>query len=503
MRGIRKTTFREIKSSFGRFLAIFGIVALGVGFFAGLKVTTEAMVATVTEYLDVHRFYDLRLVSTLGFDQENVDSFAAAADVEAAEGSVSFDVLYELGEDRQGVIKTYSMPRELNTLKLISGRMPETGAECVLDSGSFGKSVIGSTLRLSDDNAEEDLEHFSQKEYTIVGLVQSPLYIQFERGNTILGSGRLDGFAYLGPEGFGVDYFTEVYVSFRQDYGLYSQEYDAFIDGKEPVWEQIVEIQARARYERIFSEGNEKLADARTQLDENRTEGEKELADAAEALEEAKKQLEDGEKALEEAREELSEGEETIRQKRKELEDAKATIARKEAELSEGEAMIAPKEAELAEARTAIDASEVELRRGERELSDGKAQLRSGEAAVSVTRRVIDESRRQLEAQLEELRQSGEEISASLVARLEEALARLDAAEEELRVQEQELEAARARIEESERQLDSGWIAMSAARTRLEDGERALADAKLEIQSGRQQLHGAAGDRFRRKRFHR
>ncbi len=491
MRGIRKTTFREIKSSFGRFLAIFGIVALGVGFFAGLKVTTEAMVATVTEYLDVHRFYDLRLVSTLGFDQENVDSFAAAADVEAAEGSVSFDVLYELGEDRQGVIKTYSMPRELNTLKLISGRMPETGAECVLDSGSFGKSVIGSTLRLSDDNAEEDLEHFSQKEYTIVGLVQSPLYIQFERGNTILGSGRLDGFAYLGPEGFGVDYFTEVYVSFRQDYGLYSQEYDAFIDGKEPVWEQIVEIQARARYERIFSEGNEKLADARTQLDENRTEGEKELADAAEALEEAKKQLEDGEKALEEAREELSEGEETIRQKRKELEDAKATIARKEAELSEGEAMIAPKEAELAEARTAIDASEVELRRGERELSDGKAQLRSGEAAVSVTRRVIDESRRQLEAQLEELRQSGEEISASLVARLEEALARLDAAEEELRVQEQELEAARARIEESERQLDSGWIAMSAARTRLEDGERALADAKLEIQSGRQQLEDA------------
>ena len=78
MRGIRKTTFREIKSSFGRFLAIFGIVALGVGFFAGLKVTTEAMVETVTGYLREHRFYDLRLVSTLGFDQENVDFLAPA-----------------------------------------------------------------------------------------------------------------------------------------------------------------------------------------------------------------------------------------------------------------------------------------------------------------------------------------------------------------------------------------------------------------------------------------
>ena len=87
MKGIRKTTFREIKSSFGRFLAIFAIIALGVGFFAGLKVAKEAMVASVTDYLDRHGFYDFRLISTLGFDQENVDTFAAARDVEAAEGS--------------------------------------------------------------------------------------------------------------------------------------------------------------------------------------------------------------------------------------------------------------------------------------------------------------------------------------------------------------------------------------------------------------------------------
>lgn len=152
MRGIRKTTFREIKSSFGRFLAIFGIVALGVGFFAGLKVTTRAMVETVTGYLGEHGFYDLRLMSTLGFDQENVDFFSSARDVEAAEGGVSFDVLYELGDDHMGVIKAYSMPQELNTLKLVAGRLPETGAECVLDSGSFDKSAVGSAIRLSQDN---------------------------------------------------------------------------------------------------------------------------------------------------------------------------------------------------------------------------------------------------------------------------------------------------------------------------------------------------------------
>ena len=39
-----KTTLREIRSSLGRYLAIFAIIALGVGFFSGLKVTRQAMV---------------------------------------------------------------------------------------------------------------------------------------------------------------------------------------------------------------------------------------------------------------------------------------------------------------------------------------------------------------------------------------------------------------------------------------------------------------------------
>ena len=47
-----KTTFREIRQSLGRYLAILAIVALGVGFFAGLKATTPAMVKTAQTYLD-------------------------------------------------------------------------------------------------------------------------------------------------------------------------------------------------------------------------------------------------------------------------------------------------------------------------------------------------------------------------------------------------------------------------------------------------------------------
>ena len=68
MKNIRKSTFREIKSSVGRFAAMLAIIALGVGFFAGLKVTRSNMVISMKDYLDRHGLYDFCLVSTWGFD---------------------------------------------------------------------------------------------------------------------------------------------------------------------------------------------------------------------------------------------------------------------------------------------------------------------------------------------------------------------------------------------------------------------------------------------------
>ena len=46
MRDIVKLTLRTIKGSFGRFIAIFAIIALGVGFFSGIRITKDAMIKT-------------------------------------------------------------------------------------------------------------------------------------------------------------------------------------------------------------------------------------------------------------------------------------------------------------------------------------------------------------------------------------------------------------------------------------------------------------------------
>ena len=78
-------TMRQIRSSFGRFLAIMAIVALGVGFFCGLRLTKTAMVHTLDEYTEEHQMYDFRLVSTLGFDETDADEVAADARVAVCE----------------------------------------------------------------------------------------------------------------------------------------------------------------------------------------------------------------------------------------------------------------------------------------------------------------------------------------------------------------------------------------------------------------------------------
>ena len=68
-----KSTLREIKSSLGRWIAILAIIALGVGFFAGLKACKPSFTETANTYLHQQNFFDFQLISTLGLEDEDVE----------------------------------------------------------------------------------------------------------------------------------------------------------------------------------------------------------------------------------------------------------------------------------------------------------------------------------------------------------------------------------------------------------------------------------------------
>jgi putative ABC transport system permease protein len=120
----RKSKRRELGHTLGRFLAILSIVALGVGFFSGLKVTKNAMIDTADQYLRQNEMFDEKIMTTLGIDKSQVDSIAAMDGVAVAEGAVSQDVLATLESGASYVLAAHSITTEVNLLKLTAGRMP-------------------------------------------------------------------------------------------------------------------------------------------------------------------------------------------------------------------------------------------------------------------------------------------------------------------------------------------------------------------------------------------
>lgn len=178
--GMIKTTIREIRGSFGRYMAIMAIVMLGVGLFTGLKATTPAMIVTENDYLQEQDFFDFRLLSTMGFDPDSVDELKGFAEIADAEGAVSVDALCTFEEGDEKVYKFHTVPESVNRVVLTAGRMPEKADECVLDAALYGEDAIGAQITVTDSNDEDTLEMFANRTFTAVGIVRSPYYINFE-----------------------------------------------------------------------------------------------------------------------------------------------------------------------------------------------------------------------------------------------------------------------------------------------------------------------------------
>ncbi len=363
-----KSTFREIKQSFGRFMAIFAITALGVSLFSGLKVIQPAMVKTTDGYLKEKEFYNYRVLSNLGFEQEDLLYLQEQEEVRAAEGIVSFDMLCSLEDESAKAIKIYNLPEQINNVELLYGRMPEAADECIADSSMYLEDSLGKKIQLSKDNNEDDLENFAVKEFTIVGIAQASNYIQFERGNTSIGNGKITGFLYVPMEAFEVDYFTEIVVKFDEDYKIYSDEYETYMDQKEVVWEALSEEAADNRYDRIMTEATEELEDAKKEFEVEKADAEAELEDARIELADAYQELVDAEKELADAKKELADGRAALEDNRELLKDAENEIGKNRRKLEQAQE-------EIEENKKLLASEASKLSKGRKELEAGQAEL--------------------------------------------------------------------------------------------------------------------------------
>lgn len=439
-----KTTYREIRQSFGRYAAILAIVALGVGFFVGLMVVTPAMVRNGGRYLNSHDLYDLRLLSTLGFEKDSVDAFTGREDVKAVEGAVSSDFLAVDESGKSRVLVAQTLLEVQNQVELKAGRLPEAADEIVVDSSLFSKDDIGKTIQVSDENSEETADLFAYDVYTIVGVADASYYINYQRGSTTLGTGRVSGFVYMLPDGFDTDYYTELFVRLDQNDRIYSDAYKAKIEDLKTWAEPIAEQEAQNRYDSLKADAQQKVDDAQKELRDQ-------TADARTDLEEAKQKLTDGQK-------ELADGKEQIADAKKQLQQAKQTLAQKQTELNNGRA----------------------------QLVDGRSQLETGQAQ-------LDSARAQLNAAIAAAQSAGSQagaesgVSGSAAVSLAQQLAQLDAQQAALDAQRNQLESSEAELTAGEKQLAAAKRELSSQEEQLNEQEQKLANAEKELADGQKE----------------
>lgn len=511
--GMIKTTIREIKQSFGRYMAIMAIVMLGVGLFTGLKATTPAMIVTENDYLLEQDFFDFRLLSTMGFDEGSVEELKELAEIADAEGAVSVDALCSFGEGNETVYKFHTVPETINRVVLTAGRMPEAADECLLDAALYREDAIGRQITVTDSNDEDILEMFKTRTFTAVGIVRSPYYINFERGTTSIGEGKVSAFLYVPQDAFDCDYLTELYATTKLRYNVYTDEYTDYIDGLQDKLEDKNRQLVQARYERITGEAKEKIDDAQKELDDKKAEAEEELADARQKILDGEEELADAEKEIADAKKKIADGKKEIAEHEQELIDG-------EKEIVDGEWEILVNEQEIADAEEEVKAAEWKLFTGSQKLADGRRALEAGKAELAAQEKEMTEQMTGLLGQVEILTERGKELQAQLdnsengnnsltqdeikgiqaeldgiQKNLGELQAAIQLAQSQIEAGKPQLEAAKAEIaakeqeiRKGEEELESGRKQIAEADKEIEDGKRKLEEAKIELANGRAEL---------------
>ena len=522
-RSIIKLTKREIRSSLGRYLAIFAIIALGAGLFVGLRLSRPDFLETYNNYTNKTNFYDFRLVSTLGLTDEDLGEVKKMDGVKLAEGAVGADFLFNTADEDNLIMMAQSIPENVNQIKLKAGRMPEKANECLADPDMYSKDDIGSTIKLSKDNSEQTFDTFAYDEYTIVGLADSVLYINMERGSSTLGNGSVKGYIYIPMDGFSTDCYTDIYVCVDSEGYVYSDEYEQstkkYVDGLE----KFMSERAVIRRDAIIDDAMSQLDDAKKQYEDGKTQYDAAKAEYDAGYAEYVQKKSDTEAQLEKARKEIEKAESmmgdssVIDQKQAELDAAKAELDKGQAEYERGlnqfnakaklaygavDEQIAYYENRISDKQNDIAAQNAEIERLNAQLAEAQAngdnlKARLIEWKIKTANDRISRDNADIERYNERLevhRQKRAEVDAELEPyrkQLEDAKAQLDAGYAQIESGQAELDAAREMI-------SSGGAQLEAAKKQYEQGkaeaERGFAEAEKELASGKAQLDTAKAE---------
>lgn len=487
MKALRKEFWMEIRKSKSRFISILLIVALGVAFFSGIQASSPDMRYSGDAYYDESSLMDIKVVGTMGLTSDDVSSIESIDGIESAEGAWSTDVMCGEGQ-KQKVLHIESINDTVNKLDVQEGRLPEKSGEIFLDStfASSNEYKVGDKVALRE---EGDSPVLVTTEYTVVGTGRSPLYISFNRGNTTLGTGEVNGFGYVLPEDFDQEIYTQIYVTVHGAKGLtsYTDGYENLIAKIKDRVENIADDRCQIRLAAVKADAQEEINDAQKKLDDGKKEADEKLADAKEELDKGEKDLEDGRQEYEDGKSQLEDAKTELADGKKQLEDAKTELADGKTQLEDAKAQLADGKSQLESAKSQLSSSKSQLDTARSQLDDGWSQVNAAKAQLADGQAQLDSAQKQVTSGLAELEENQKTLDENK-AKLADGKAQIEAGEQQLEAAKQTLTTKQSELDQSKAEIIAGQQQIESTRTQLNAQKQQITDGLSQVSAGEAQL---------------
>ncbi|MDR0880634.1 MAG: ABC transporter permease [Clostridioides sp.] len=487
---LAKDIWRDIRKSIGRFLSILCIVALGVAFFSGIKVTPLVMRGTTDKYYDDCNLMDVRVLSTMGITDSDVDAMAKVNGVEGVSPEYSKDLLTDYKE-QELVFRVHSIDASsasdkgknyVNRVKLLDGRLPSGPNECVVGSISHYEEdfKLGTKFKLKSPNSDPISDTLKESEFTVVGKVDTPMYLSYDRIDSDVGKGTLDAYIMVPKEDFNMEVYTDAYLTVNgaKELDTYTDEYEGKVDEVKDKIEDISGARIDLRYAEVQKKANDELDKNKKEYEDKKKEAEDKLATADKEIKDGEEKIISGEKKLNTVKEDT----------KRQIKEGKEKIAKGESDLKAGykkyEEAKAQFDATSGSAQSQIDSAKGRLQSAKEQIERLRSSISSLEERLKDDT-LSEEERAGLNAQISELKQT-----------LSQAQSQYDEGKSELDSKEAQFVGTKNKLAETKNTLDSNSAKLASEKKKLVNAqvkaddefakaEKELKDSKEKIKEGK------------------
>ena len=214
-----KNSLKKIKKSFGRYLSLVLIIFIGVGFYTGIIESIPNIKRVQTNFYNEKNTMDIKVLSTLGLNDEDIKAIKKVDDISTVVGSYSLDTLVN-----DKVVRVHAIEKDINKPLIIKGRRPLKNDECLADDNFYN---VGDKIKIREEFGYD----LKEIEYKVVGTIYSPMYTGNEYGSSDIGNGKLHSFIYINKDNFNFDYYTEAFISIKTKNDVpYNKKYEKDVE---------------------------------------------------------------------------------------------------------------------------------------------------------------------------------------------------------------------------------------------------------------------------------